>query len=118
MYVSNNHFLREEHSFPDSDLIFVLHLLFVAYLYNTTGFIEKNRDKLPREATELLISFTNNFAKALAPSISNPDGDITAKVSGSSNPKDEDATNSVCVVDGIEGIQSVYCCIYIDRTYN
>ena len=59
-----------------------------------TDFIEKNRDKLPREATELLVSPTNNFVKDLAPSISNPDGDITAKVSGggasTSKPKERE----------------------------
>uniref|UniRef100_A0A7S4S8Q1 Myosin motor domain-containing protein n=1 Tax=Ditylum brightwellii TaxID=49249 RepID=A0A7S4S8Q1_9STRA len=40
--------------------------------YDTEGFVEKNRDELPKEATELLLSSTNEFVKKLANIISPP----------------------------------------------
>ena len=57
-----------------------------------TCFIKKNRNKLSREVTELLLSSTNNFVKDLSPCISNSDRDITAKVAvgcaSNSKPKE------------------------------
>lgn len=38
--------------------------------YDTDGFVEKNRDELPREATELLLSSSSGFVKELAEIIS------------------------------------------------
>ncbi|KAL7473673.1 hypothetical protein ACHAXS_014162 [Conticribra weissflogii] len=38
--------------------------------YDTDGFVEKNRDELPREATELLLSSSSGFVKELAAIIS------------------------------------------------
>jgi myosin heavy subunit len=40
--------------------------------YDSEGFVEKNRDELPKEATELLLSSSNQFVKALAEIISGP----------------------------------------------
>lgn len=41
--------------------------------YDTDGFVEKNRDDLPKEATELLLSSSNGFVKVLAGILSPPD---------------------------------------------
>lgn len=38
--------------------------------YDTDGFVEKNKDELPREATELLLSSSSSFVKELASIIS------------------------------------------------
>ena len=38
--------------------------------YESEGFVEKNRDELPKEATELLLSSSNKFVKSLAEIIS------------------------------------------------
>lgn len=38
--------------------------------YDSEGFVEKNRDELPKEATELLLSSSNSFVKNLAEIIS------------------------------------------------
>ena len=38
--------------------------------YDTEGFVEKNRDELPREASELLLSSSSSFVKELASIIS------------------------------------------------
>ena len=38
--------------------------------YESEGFVEKNRDEFPKEATELLLSSTNKFVKRLAQIIS------------------------------------------------
>lgn len=41
--------------------------------YDTTGFLEKNKDELPREATDLLLSSSSKFVKELAAIISPPE---------------------------------------------
>ena len=38
--------------------------------YDTDGFVEKNKDELPREATDLLLSSSREFVKDLASIIS------------------------------------------------
>ena len=40
--------------------------------YSSEGFVEKNRDELPREAAELLLSSSNKFLRGLAEIISGP----------------------------------------------
>jgi myosin V len=42
--------------------------------YTVTGFIEKNRDDLPRETAELLLKSTKSFVRLLAGNISNATG--------------------------------------------
>ena len=47
--------------------------------YDTEGFVSKNKDEFPREASDLLESSTNLFVKKLAKSLSPP---VTEKSSG------------------------------------
>ena len=56
--------------------------------YESEGFVEKNRDELPKEATELLLSSSNKFVKRLAEIISggSPSSALDAK-KGRSGPK-------------------------------
>ena len=54
--------------------------------YDTDGFVEKNRDELPREATELLLSSSSSFVKELASIISSTGASEAAK-SGRVGPK-------------------------------
>jgi hypothetical protein len=49
--------------------------------YTTEGFVEKNRDELPKESTELLSGSANSFARHLAAIIVNP-----AAISSRSTP--------------------------------
>ena len=49
--------------------------------YDTDGFVEKNKDELPREATDLLLSSSNSFVKELASIISSTAAPEAAKPS-------------------------------------
>jgi hypothetical protein len=49
--------------------------------YDTDGFVEKNRDELPREATDLLLSSSSEFVKELASIISSAAAPEAAKSS-------------------------------------
>ena len=53
--------------------------------YDTDGFVEKNKDELPREATDLLLSSSSAFVKELAAIISSssaPEPAKTARAGG------------------------------------
>ena len=47
--------------------------------YTSNGFVEKNRDDLPKETTELLLSSSNEFVKSLAQIISGPASEPKAR---------------------------------------
>ena len=54
--------------------------------YSTDGFVEKNRDELPKESTELLMSSTNAFVKDLAVIISGGASPSDSKAGGRAPP--------------------------------
>ena len=54
--------------------------------YSTDGFVEKNRDELPKESTELLMSSNNAFVKDLAVIISGGASPSDSKASGRAPP--------------------------------
>ena len=47
--------------------------------YDTTGFVEKNKDELPKEATELLMGSTSELVKKLANIIAGPSAETAGK---------------------------------------
>lgn len=55
--------------------------------YDTDGFVEKNKDELPREATDLLLSSSNSFVKDLASIISSAAAAPEAAKSARAGPK-------------------------------
>lgn len=54
--------------------------------YDTDGFVEKNRDELPRETTDLLLSSSSEFVRDLASIISSAAAPEAAK-SARTGPK-------------------------------
>jgi len=71
-----------------AEQLFAVHHYAGLVEYNVEGFVEKNRDELPKEASDLLLSSNNEFVKTLAemlqPSASAGRNKITSPRSGAS----------------------------------
>jgi len=71
--------------------------------YESEGFVEKNRDELPKEATELLLSSSNKFVKSIAEIISG--GSASAAKDAKKSPAARSGPKSKSTVGGQFSIQ-------------
>lgn len=65
--------------------------------YSSEGFVEKNRDELPKEAADLLLASTSEIVKELASIISNPSPSKSSGPSKSRSPTRGGASRKVTV---------------------